>query len=493
MKITLLKKLLQSLQTKMDNKTLPTPQNVPTPNLNLQPKFDPEEEKKEINFLKKVVEINVGLNLLIGGILLILVAVILIWRFGSPTNFLESKNAVQKKAALIPTPIPYNPQEIKKLADESGSYVYINEQGLNLDDSFKQPPSSIKLNLTNQLKKEVMGFLPYWVLPRADDLNISLLTSVSFFGLEVNGDGDLIKVDTDGKAIDSWSRFQSDPNLNNFIKKLKKNRTKVFVTIKCFNQRNITKLSTDPTAQANFIKTALYILNSKSLDGINIDFEYIGTPDKKVIDGYTLLMINLNKELKREYPDAKLTIDTFVDAATNTRLHDIPILAQNSDALIIMGYDFHTPNSAKAGPVAPLQGSGYSLNSFLNNYLEKAPSEKLILAVPYYGYDWPVFSTNSTKTTGSRSDVKVLPYAEIAQASQKSQINWDNDAQTPYYNYQDAQTHQTRVVHFENPRSLGIKYDLVNQKNLQGVGIWALGYDGRRTELLQLLSDKFAK
>src|SRR5665811_122883 len=35
------------------------------------------------------------------------------------------------------------------------------------------------------------------------------------------------------------------------------------------------------------------------------------------------------------------------------------------------------------------------------------------------------------------------------------------------------------------------RYDMVNAAGIRGVGIWALGYDGTRTELNQALADKF--
>jgi spore germination protein YaaH len=40
-------------------------------------------------------------------------------------------------------------------------------------------------------------------------------------------------------------------------------------------------------------------------------------------------------------------------------------------------------------------------------------------------------------------------------------------------------------------KSYGLKFDLVNQRGLRGVGIWALGYEGSRAELDRLLKKKF--
>jgi spore germination protein YaaH len=39
-------------------------------------------------------------------------------------------------------------------------------------------------------------------------------------------------------------------------------------------------------------------------------------------------------------------------------------------------------------------------------------------------------------------------------------------------------------VWFENQKSLGLKFDLVNQTNLGGIAIFALGYDGKDAKSL---------
>ena len=39
--------------------------------------------------------------------------------------------------------------------------------------------------------------------------------------------------------------------------------------------------------------------------------------------------------------------------------------------------------------------------------------------------------------------------------------------------------------------AISSKYDLVNSYALRGAGLWALGYDGTRTELYQAIADKF--
>lgn len=452
-----------------------------------------DKSQNRITLLERMVQVDLFLNLIVGGIILFVAIFIIAWRFNFINYFQNNQGVVVLNPSPQVEPQVVTPQVVKVADSSAVSPIFINQQGVDIEKAFSAPANNLKLTVNGTLKKEVLGFLPYWATPELDNINTKLLTSISYFGLEVDGEGNIIKEDSAGKIIEPWYRFRSDLNFAKFIKNAKADRIKVYVTLKCFDQKNIENLVTSEKAIDNFITNAIYLVNSKSLDGVNIDFEYIGTPPQPVIDGFSTLITRLNKELKNQYPKSVLSIDTFVDAASNSRIHDIPVLAKNSDALVIMGYDFHTPQSSSPGPVAPIEGNGYSIISFIASYLEKVPPEKLILAVPYYGYDWPVIGKDSdAKTVGTKADVQIYPYAVIAANTKNTQVNWDTIAQSPWYSYKDSTTNLNHIVYFENPRSLGVKYDYINQKNLQGVGIWALGFDGKRTDLLQLLADKFA-
>ena len=49
-----------------------------------------------------------------------------------------------------------------------------------------------------------------------------------------------------------------------------------------------------------------------------------------------------------------------------------------------------------------------------------------------------------------------------------------------------------RQLYVDDAQALRAKYDLINSNDLRGAGIWALGYDGTRTELWKAIGDKFA-
>jgi spore germination protein YaaH len=366
-------------------------------------------------------------------------------------------------------------------ADGAIPLVYANIKTVDPNKIFSGTTKTTPLKVSGKSKKEILGFFPYWMLPKADDVDLATLTSISLFGLEVDGKGNIVTNGANDDTTGGWGMWK-DPKLDDFIAKAKDQNISVYLTLKCFDSGNIESIALSDTAQKNLIDNAMYLVNSKDLKGINIDFEYVGSPTQKVIDGFTKFITGLNTEMKRQIPDSVLTIDTYLVSGSEQDIFNIPAIAKNSDAFVIMGYDMHTPLGA-AGPVAAM-GGDTSIVTYVDNYLKQVDASKLILAVPYYGYDWP-----QTEATPSADMVKILPYAEIADQSQNLQLSWDATSETPFFTY--TENGQQRIVHYDNIRSLGIKYDFINNENLRGVGIWALGYDGQNQDLEQLLIDKF--
>ena len=362
------------------------------------------------------------------------------------------------------------------------SQVYANVHQIDASKIFSIPPSNTPLAVTGKPKKEVLGFLPYWMLDATDEIQISHLTSVSLFGLEVNGKGEIITAGSD-KADGGWDMWK-DPKLDSFIKKAKNEDVKVFVTFKSFKNANIENLVASDEAQKTFITNAIYLVDSKNLDGINLDFEYIGKPTEESRNHFTRFVTNLNVELKRQIPNAILTIDTYILSGSVRDLFDIALLSEHVDAFVIMGYDMHYA-LGNPGPLSPM-GGAVNIIGLVQGYLEKVAPEKLILAVPYYGYDWPLNQDSSAASPSAT----ILSYAELAVSSRNHNMIWDETSQTPSYKY--TENGIDREVHFENVRSLGVKYDYVISKNLRGIGIWALGYDGLNSDLQRLIVDKFA-
>lgn len=382
---------------------------------------------------------------------------------------------------VIPNPVIQSSAILPK-APTGGviKQVYANELPVKMQQVFSYPVKDIKLGPSIRPKKEVVGFIPYWAIDSLDKLNVDELKTANLFGIEPDGEGNIIITNTQGQSDGGWSMW-NDPRLPSFIDTLRKKQVVTNITIKMFSNLHMNSLLSSSDAQKKLISNILYMVGSKNLGGVNLDFEYVGNVPDSVRNGFTDFVTNLHTELISEFPRATLTIDTYASSGVSNDLFDLPTLAHVVDAFIIMGYDFHTPYT-EPGPIAPLTGER-SIVSYLANYLQRVPADKIILGVPYYGYDWVMDSLSPSSTA-------ILSYADIVGGNPLGSVQWDLASETPWYQYLDGQS-KTHKVYFDNVRSLGLKYDLVNDRNLKGIGIWAVGYEGSRNELDQLISQKF--
>lgn len=438
----------------------------------------------EVEYPKKrnIMQLLVELDLATHAFIMILIASLFFGYFLNEKNK-EDKIVAQKLSNQNSTQAIIASSNDKNSLYIGQQIVVVNKKYFNISDDFH-------LTMNGPIKKDVFGYLPYWMVDNLDGIDTRTLTSLSFFGLEVNKNGKIIN-EMQSDLNKPYYIWQNNPKLKTFLEKAKKNKVKIFVTFKSFNNDTIEKLVSSSVASQDFIDTILYQVNSHNLDGVNIDFEYSGIPSEKTRDQFSILMSSLNDALKSQGSNIKLNISVYATAATINQLWDIPYLGLHSDNIVIMGYDFFTPNSSSAGPVAPLSGYENSLNGIVHNFGEQMPAEKIILAVPYYGYDWTTENQMKNAVVKKDGEVKVLSYAEANDFVKNKKIIFDEKSQTPWYGYVDDKG-SSHVFHFENIRSIGAKYDLVNKEKLGGVGIWALGFEGTNAELGQLIIDKFA-
>src|SRR6266550_3156718 len=106
------------------------------------------------------------------------------------------------------------------------------------------------------------------------------------------------------------------------------------------------------------------------------------------------------------------------------------------------------------------------------------PVGAIAMGVPYYGYEWPTRSLAAGATT-TGAGTSVLFDSVFTKFATYGRI-WDTASQTPWYAY--AAAGQPRQGWVEDGESLARKYRFARTRDLAGVMIWALGYDGARTE-----------
>jgi hypothetical protein len=127
----------------------------------------------------------------------------------------------------------------------------------------------------------------------------------------------------------------------------------------------------------------------------------------------------------------------------------------------------------------------------INEDYKNVDQNKLILGVPYYGNWWQTKSKEPYTPIDSISGkwIKSLYYNEIINSySQKEKVR-DSISGTPFLRWQDGSN--WNQIWYDDDTSIGVKYDFALQKNLKGIGIWALGFDNGRQELWNEIEEKF--
>ncbi|CAN5184434.1 hypothetical protein BH09PAT1_BH09PAT1_1130 [soil metagenome] len=335
---------------------------------------------------------------------------------------------------------------------------------------------------------EVFGFGPYWTINKLDNVDFNVLTTFSYFGVPVLGDGSLDRSDN------GYTVFQGK-KATEIFKKAHAHGTRVVLTLTQMDNDTLDSLLSDNQAQSNAINEAVSEVKNRGIDGINVDFEYVGNPGSEERTAFSNFVKNLTTKMHQEVPSSKVTVYVYASAATSNRLTDITALAKNSDGIFMMAYDFAVANSEIAMPTAPLYGKkegkySYDVSTAVDDFLAKMPANKLILGVPYYGYNYMVSKPGANvPTLPPLGTAQTVEYA--SENIEATQSGWDETSEVGWKAYYDAPNGVWRVLYQDDAKSLGIKYDYALSKNLGGVGIWALGFDNGTNNLWAVLQDKF--
>ena len=357
-------------------------------------------------------------------------------------------------------------------------------------------------------KYRVYGYLPYWSLDSAKYIQYDKLTDIAYFGLYINPDGTFKEkvLDDEGYEIlePGYKNWKENKTVDEIISNAKKNGVRVALTVIAHDDEDNDTFLNCRECWSVLMENVKKELKNKGLSDVNLNFEYAEYTDDEMALKFTEFVKYVNDELDKSFSDSFLVVSAFADSAVKPRISSSLLeLGRNSDGIFIMAYDFHRPTSDQAGPVAPIDGtyanSDYDINTMLKDFLSKISPNKLIMGIPYYGYNWVVENEDryAKRIEGNeeRGYSESLVYDKILRDLEELDIEplWDENAQVPFYSYTSPSTGSIRQVYYENEDSLRIKYQITKNNSLAGIGIWALGYDGDRSELWNLIYDEFIK
>ena len=349
--------------------------------------------------------------------------------------------------------------------------------------------------LGSSLSDPTVGY-PTW--------DFSLLTTVAYFGLHVNDDGNF--------ASDSDMTVWNSSALTSMVAAAHSHGTKVVLTIILQDFSGGTPHMCAGLAHGSTtIAAAVAQMKAKSVDGLNVDYEGLngscGTADSSWARH---TFTNFAAGLRAAMGGAYLSVDTYASSAADPYgFFDVKGLGASADSFFVMAYDLEYSNYAHApvgcssfclGPTSPLGSYYYNDTSVSAQYVAAVPASKVILGVPYYGRKACVGSAvpNAYPTSGVVADT----YLDASQESTSNLVRpgsytthrdtHDGSGQERWDTWINTSLNCVRELYWDDTLSLGHKYALVNQDNLRGVGIWNLNYGGGAPELWALLNTYFA-
>jgi len=346
---------------------------------------------------------------------------------------------------------------------------------------------------------EVYGFAPYWNLQKI--VIQPELTHLAYFDLPITPEGKLDGLPTTGPST-SRTRWESQ-RLATTVAQLRPGQ-KFVIVFSQFNNNEVEQLLSSSTAKAEFRQSVSQLLRTSPypISGINLDIEYLGEATPELRQQYVELVQVLHdlstEQVSMGRAPLEISICVFASAGNKQMIWDLKALEPVTDKVVIMAYDFHRASSPLAGPVAPIFGGrtqwSSDILSNLRAFTEAFPSQKILLGVPFYGYEWETTSDSAVASTfpGTGSTASYTRVQQLLKDNSELNIvqHWNEDSLSPYVTF--TRNNRTHLIHYDDARSLSFKLDLVKDAQLGGIAIWALGYEADSRPLWDVIHTKFS-
>lgn len=279
------------------------------------------------------------------------------------------------------------------------------------------------------------------------------LTYITPFSHHVNQSGEISTLD-DSIIIETAREFKTAPLLS-----------VTNISGSNFDTELIDGILNNDDVQEKLIDNIAQEMQKKGYYGVVIDFERISPENRNRYNEF------LRKLVAKLHPMGYI-VGTAVAPKTYDitegawhGAHDYRAHGEIVDFVIIMTYEWGWSGGPPM-PVAPIN----EVRKVISYAVSEIPANKIFMGMPLYGYDWTLPYIPGGEFAESIGNQEAIDRAREFGA----QIKYDEEAQSPYYNYFDGQGRQ-HVVWFEDARSVYAKYKMASEFGLRGVSYWSLG------------------
>jgi spore germination protein YaaH len=198
---------------------------------------------------------------------------------------------------------------------------------------------------------------------------------------------------------------------------------------------------------------------ANGFDGIDVDYERVPTASRAA---FTAFVGSLGAKLHAA--NKKLSVTVYAKASDKENWNgpgsqDWSAIGGAADSVKIMAYDFHWSTSA-AGALTPLDW----LDQVAAYAEQTIAGSKIMMGLPWYGYDWPASGGASTAS---------FAVAHQTMLTNNATVQRDAASGEPYFSYSG------HTVYFQDAAGYAKKLDLLKQKHsgIGGFAHWAAGQE----------------
>ncbi len=246
-------------------------------------------------------------------------------------------------------------------------------------------------------------------------------------------------------------------------------------------------LLADPTSRTQHVDAIARFAADGGYDGVDIDYEQFAFADGRdtwaaTRPDWVAFITELGGRLHTDGRTLTVSIPPIYDTGQTDDsgywVYDYGAIAPHVDHIRIMAYDFSVD---EPGPIAPLEWVESAITAALD--ATEAP-EKLVLGLPAYGRNWPtavsgecpadLVEGRTSVTAATVGDLMARRNATPVFVPATGEWMFEYDLEVT-----DGVTScvQTRQVHFVGGGGVRARMDLARQYQLDGVSLWAFGFD----------------
>ncbi len=243
----------------------------------------------------------------------------------------------------------------------------------------------------------------------------------------------------------------------------------------------------DPETRTAHVEALLAFAADGDYDGLDIDYEQFAFADSRdtwatTRPNWVAFIDELAAGLHADGRTLAVSIPPVYDAGTTSTsgfwVYDYGAIAEHVDRIRIMAYDFSVN---EPGPIAPLDFVRRAIDGAIE--ATGAP-HKLVLGIPAYGRNWPVFVDGDCPETElqGRTSVTTRTVDELAALRGATPV-FDPVTGESSFEYDLEVTDgeqtciETRQVHYVDAEGIRLRMDIARERQLDGVSLWALGFE----------------